>query len=44
MWTSGQREVPEGTAIYLTSQLGLLQENQAGLCHQAEGGETEGKK
>lgn len=44
MWTSRQREVPERVAIYLTSELGLVQEKQAGLCRQVEGTETEGKK
>lgn len=44
MWTSRQRGVPERGAIYLTSELGLVQEKQAGLCPQAGGTEPEGKK
>lgn len=44
MSTSRQREVPERVAIYLISELGLVQEKHAGLCRQAEGTETEGKK
>lgn len=44
MWTSREREVPERVAIYLTSELGLVWEKQAGLCLQAEGSKTEGQE